>query len=111
MNERKLRIFYEVAKELNMTRVAKKMYISQPSISQSIRELEEELGVKLFDRISRKLYLTSEGKLFLNYARRILNLYDESLEKIKETINLEKGKLNIGASTTIGIYIRIPYYN
>ena len=105
MNFRKLKIFYETAKYLNMTKVAKEMYISQPSISQSINELELELNVKLFDRIGKKLYLTHEGEMFLNYTRRILNLYDESVKTIRD-INLnEKGKLTIGASTTIGIYI------
>ena len=105
MNFRKLKIFYETAKYLNMTKVAKEMYISQPSISQSINELELELNVKLFDRIGKKLYLTHEGEIFLNYTRRILNLYDESVKIIRD-INLnEKGKLTIGASTTIGIYI------
>lgn len=105
MNFRKLKIFYETAKYLNMTKVAKEMYISQPSISQSINELELELEVKLFDRIGKKLYLTYEGEAFLNYTRRILNLYDESVKTIRD-INLnEKGKLTIGASTTIGIYI------
>ena len=105
MNFRKLKIFYETAQHLNMTKVAKEMYISQPSISQSINELESELGVKLFDRIGKKLYLTHEGEVFLNYTRRILNLYDESVKIIRD-INLnEKGKLVIGASTTIGIYI------
>ena len=105
MNFRKIKIFYETAKHLNMTKVAKEMYISQPSISQSINELEIELGVKLFDRIGKKLYLTHEGEVFLNYTRRILNLYDESVKTIRD-INLnEKGKLVIGASTTIGIYI------
>mgnify|MGYP000845741476 CR=1 FL=1 len=93
MNFRKLKIFYETAKYLNMTKVAKEMYISQPSISQSINELELELEVKLFDRIGKKLYLTHEGEAFLNYTRRILNLYDESVKTIRD-INLnEKGKL------------------
>ena len=105
MNFRKLKIFYETAKHLNMTRVAKEMYISQPSISQSINELESELEVKLFDRIGKKLYLTHEGEAFLKYTRRILNLYEEGVKTIRD-INLnEKGKLIIGASTTIGIYI------
>ena len=75
MNFRKLKIFYETAQYLNMTKVAKEMYISQPSISQSINELESELDVKLFDRIGKKLYLTHEGETFFNYTRRILNLY------------------------------------
>ena len=105
MNFRKLKIFYETAQHLNMTKVAKEMYISQPSISQSINELESELGVKLFDRIGKKLYLTHEGEVFLNYTRRILNLYDESVKIIRDININEKGKLVIGASTTIGIYI------
>lgn len=105
MNFRKLKIFYETAKYLNMTRVAKEMYISQPSISQSINELENDLGVKLFDRIGKKLYLTHEGEVFLNYTRRILNLYDESVKVIKDFDSNKAGKIVIGASTTIGIYI------
>lgn len=69
MNFRKLKIFYETARYLNMTKVAKEMYISQPSISQSINELEAELGVKLFDRIGKKLYLTHEGEIFFYYSQ------------------------------------------
>ena len=90
---------------LNMTKVAKEMYISQPSISQSINELEAELGAKLFDRIGKKLFLTHEGEVFLNYTRRILNLYDEGVKTIRDFNLNEKGKIVIGASTTIGIYI------
>lgn len=105
MNFRKLKIFYETAIHLNMTKVAKEMYISQPSISQSINELEIELGAKLFDRIGKKLFLTHEGEVFLNYTRRILNLYDEGVKTIREFNVNGKGKIVIGASTTIGIYI------
>ncbi|WLF70563.1 LysR family transcriptional regulator [Clostridium septicum] len=105
MNFRKLKIFYETATCLNMTKVAKNMYISQPSISQSINELETELEVKLFDRIGKKIYLTHEGEVFLNYTRRILNLYDEGTKTLKDFNSNIKGKITIGASTTIGIYI------
>lgn len=105
MNFRKLKIFYETAINLNMSKVAKSMYISQPSVSQSIQELEEELQCKLFDRIGKKLHLTYEGELFLNYTRRILNLYSEGVESIKNISKEYKGRIVIGASTTIGIYI------
>lgn len=105
MNFRKLKIFYETALCLNMTKVARDMYISQPSISQSIHELEDEVGVKLFDRIGKKLFLTNEGEVFLNYTRRILNLYDESIKTLNDYTHSAKGKITIGASTTIGIYI------
>lgn len=105
MNFRKLKIFYETALCLNMTKVAREMYISQPSISQSIHELEEEVGVKLFDRIGKKIFLTYEGEIFLNYTRRILNLYDEGVKTLNDSVHNSKGKITIGASTTIGIYI------
>jgi DNA-binding transcriptional LysR family regulator len=105
MNERQLRIFYEVANRLNMTEAAEFLYISQPAISQTIKELEIEYGVKFFDRIGRKLYLTGEGQTFFKYVRRILNLYDECSKSIKNVKDLNAGQLRIGASTTIGIYI------
>jgi DNA-binding transcriptional LysR family regulator len=105
MNERKLRVFYEVATKLNMTEVANQMFISQPAISQTIRDLENDFGIQFFDRIGKKLYLTHEGELFLNYVRRILNLYDDCYKTIKENSELKSGKLRIGASTTIGIYM------
>ncbi len=105
MNFRKLKIFYETAIELNMTRVANKLYISQPSISQAIHEIEDEVEVKLFDRIGKKLFLTNEGELYLTYVRRILNLYEEAAKTMNDMSKNEKGKIKIGASTTIGIYI------
>ncbi len=107
MNIRKLEIFYRTAKCLNMSQVAKDMYISQPSISQCISEIESEIDTKLFDRIGKKLYLTHEGKILYEYTRRILNIYEEGINVIRSSKS-NKGKLVIGASTTIGTYI-MPY--
>ena len=107
MNIRKLEIFYRTAKCLNMSQVAKDMYISQPSISQCISEIESEVDAKLFDRIGKKLYLTHEGQIFYEYTRRILNIYEEGINVIRSSES-NKGKLVIGASTTIGTYI-MPY--
>ena len=107
MNIRKLEIFYKTAKCLNMSQVAKDMYISQPSISQCISEIESEVDAKLFDRIGKKLYLTHEGQIFYEYTRRILNIYEEGINVIRSSKS-NKGKLVIGASTTIGTYI-MPY--
>ncbi|WP_321329003.1 selenium metabolism-associated LysR family transcriptional regulator [uncultured Ilyobacter sp.] len=105
MTLRKLEIFYCVAEKLNMTTVSKEMYISQPAISQMIKEMEEELGVKLFNRLGKRLYLTDEGELFKTYSRRMMNLYQEFEEVLDEKKDLKKGKLKIGASSTIGIYV------
>lgn len=104
MNIRKLEIFYKTAECLNMSQVAKEMYISQPAISQCISEIESEIDVKLFDRIGKKLYLTHEGKIFYEYIRRILNIYEESINVV-QSYKSNKGKLVIGASKTIGTYI------
>ena len=105
MNERKLTIFREVALHLNMTEVANRLYMSQPAVSQTILELEAELGVKLFDRIGRRLYLTQAGEIFLTYVRKTLNTYAEGLRAINEINQANTGRLRIGASTTIGIYV------
>ena len=107
MNIRKLNIFYKTAEYLNMSKVAKEMYISQPSISQCISEIEEEIGTKLFDRIGKRLYLTHEGKIFYDYTRRILNIYEEGVNILKDS-KVNSGKITVGVSTTIGIYI-MPY--
>ena len=105
MNFRKLNIFYETANSLNMTEVGKKLYISQPSVSQAVKEMEKELGVSLFDRIGKKLYLTYEGEVYLKYVKRILNLYDEVKVTLENTGNNINGRIRVGASTTIGVYI------
>ncbi|BEH91536.1 MAG: LysR family transcriptional regulator [Turicibacter sp.] len=107
MNIRKLHIFYKTATCLNMSQVAKEMYISQPSISQCISELESEMGIRLFDRIGKKLYLTNEGKIFYEYTRRLLNIYEEAVDAVQYS-KTHQGKIVIGASTTIGAYI-MPY--
>ena len=105
MNERKLKIYYEVATSLNMTKVAEKMLISQPSISQAIKEIEEEMACVFFERLGKRLYLTHEGELFLSYTRRIINLLEESKENIKNFNNVEFGHISIGASTTVGVHL------
>lgn len=110
MNIRKLEIFYQTAKCLNMSQVAKDMYISQPAISQCISEIESEIDTKLFDRIGKKLYLTHEGKIFYEYTRRILNIYEEGINVLRSSKS-NKGNLVIGASTTIGTYIMPPIIN
>ncbi|MGL5615088.1 MAG: LysR substrate-binding domain-containing protein [Sarcina sp.] len=102
MNFRKLKIFYETANTLNMTEVGRRFYISQPSVSQAIKEIEEELESKLFDRIGKKLYLTYEGELYLKYVKRILNLHNEAIMLLEDCKNKISGRIRIGASTTIG---------
>ena len=79
MNERKLKVFRDVASRLSITEVANSLYLSQSAVSQTIREIEDELGAKLFDRIGKRIYLTQAGEIFLNYVRKTLNLFGTTL--------------------------------
>ena len=77
MTIRHLKVFIAVAQTGKMGAAAKELYISQPTVSQVISEIEEQYGVKLFERLSKKLYITKEGRQLLDYARHIIALFDE----------------------------------
>lgn len=103
MKLRHLRIFITVADLGSMTAAAEYLHIAQPTVSQAVSELESYYGVKLFDRLSRHLYITEVGKQVLNYARHISALFDDMEKAI---MNPDKsGSINIGASVTVGTYL------
>lgn len=100
MTIRHLSIFTTVADAGGMSKAARILHISQPSISQAIAELERHYGVKLFERLSQKLYLTKEGELMLSFSRHILDSFWQM-----EAAMDQAGKqyhLNIGCSVTVG---------
>ncbi|MFY9311829.1 MAG: LysR family transcriptional regulator [Tepidanaerobacteraceae bacterium] len=100
MTIRHLRIFIEVVKEGSMRAAAAKLYISQPTVSQAIRELEEHYGVLLFERLKRRLYITDAGKKLFAYAKRVLKEFDELEEKMLGLGRREK--IRIGSTITVG---------
>lgn len=105
MNLRELKIFITVCETKNMSAAAKKLYMTQPAISQTISALEDKLNLKLFDRLNRSLKLTYPGKVLLNYSKRILNLINETKNAMDDISNLDQGQLRIGSSMTIGTYL------
>ncbi|AKA68888.1 transcriptional regulator [Clostridium scatologenes] len=90
-----------------MTMAANKLFITQPSVSQAIKELETYYGVELFERISNKLYVTESGKKVYQYAKHIMKLFDELEDGLKE--NASKKKLIIGANYTVGVILIHKY--
>lgn len=108
MTLRHLKIYATVCKENSISLAAKKLYISQPAVSNTIKELENYYGTPLFDRISKKIYLTESGKSVYQYAIHITSLFDELEETIKKQ-NSEFGSIKIGSSITIGTHL-IPEY-
>ncbi|HZT21354.1 MAG TPA: LysR substrate-binding domain-containing protein [Verrucomicrobiae bacterium] len=96
MELRHLRYFVAVAEELNFTRAAEKLRLAQPSLTRQIRNLEEELGVRLLERTKNRVALTEEGKSFLVDARRMLALSLESVKAVRRLSRGESGRLNLG---------------
>ena len=95
------RVFYFVAKNKHMTKASQELNISQPAISQTIRKLEEQIGGALFLRSNKGMTLTEEGEMLFNYVSRALEIINSAEIEFTSYKNLSKGKLNIGASTTL----------
>ena len=83
MELRHLRYFLAVCEEMNFTKAAERLLIAQPPLSRQIKDLEEELGAKLFVREHHALSLTDEGVMFRQYAERILSLSEKSVDEVK----------------------------
>lgn len=103
------KIFYEVAREKNISRAAAALYISQPAISKSIRRLEESLGATLFSRSSRGVQLTEEGQLLFQYVKSAFETLETGEEQLRQMTELGIGHLRIGVSTTLCKYMLLPY--
>lgn len=108
MTLRHIKIFLTVCEcGNNLTKAAEKLFIAQPSVSFAIHELEDFYGVKFFDRISRRLYITEAGKMFWNYASHIASLFEDMEKNIRDWDKL--GVLRIGSSITVGSQLMPSY--
>jgi DNA-binding transcriptional LysR family regulator len=105
MTLRQVEIFLAVARAKSFTRAAELLHLSQSTLSQHVRELEDELGVRLFDRLARAVTLTEAGRLLEDHAARLATTIASARRTIDELKGLERGSLVIGASTTPGIYV------
>lgn len=99
MTLRHFKIFIKVCDTMNMTAAAAALYISQSAVSQAIAELEKHYGARLFERLSRKLYLTREGERLLGYARHMIRI-DTDIEKEMKASH-DCGSIRLGASVTV----------
>ena len=103
------RIFYTVANHGNITKASEELLISQPAISKSIKNLEEQLGGTLFVRTKRGVILTEEGKEFYKYIKQAMEFIQNAESKFTDMINLETGSIRIGISTTLTKEFLLPY--
>lgn len=101
MELRHLRDFVAVAEELSFCGAARTLHLAQPSLTRQIRNLEDELGLRLLDRAKGHVSLTEEGRFFLVDAKRVLALSEESVEAVRRLHRGETGQLNIGYMANI----------
>jgi DNA-binding transcriptional LysR family regulator len=97
MELRHLRYFVAVAEELSFRRAAHRLHVSHPALSQQVHDLENELGLKLFERNSRRVELTEIGRAFLIGARRALAAVKEAVTQAQEAAKGDRGRLVIGS--------------
>jgi DNA-binding transcriptional LysR family regulator len=105
MTIRQLEVFLAIAHAQSFSRAAERIHLSQPTLSEHMKELEEELGVPLFIRHSRSVSLTEPGRVFEDYATRVVATLAAGRHAIAELDGLKRGSLVVGASTTPGTYV------
>ena len=98
MEIRVLRYFLEIARESSMSRAAETLHVSQPTLSKQMKELESELGKKLFHRGSTSVSLTDEGMLLRKRAEDILTMVDKTTSEFRELDNITGGEVHIGCA-------------
>lgn len=103
------RVFYTVANYGNITRASKELSISQPAISKSIKNLEEQLGGQLFVRTKKGVILTEEGREFYGFIKQAIEYISNAENRFTDLINLETGCIKIGTNATLTKEFLLPY--
>ncbi len=105
MENFRLKVFRTVAHQLNFSRAADELLLTQPAVTQQIKALEEEYGLPLFDRTGGKITLAAAGAALLPFAERLKSISDEAYEAVTRTSGSPSGVLSVGESQTIGQYL------
>jgi LysR family transcriptional regulator, transcriptional activator of the cysJI operon len=104
----RLQVFHTVATRLNFTRAAEELYISQPAVTKHIHEIEHHFKLKLFERNGTKIRLTAAGSTLLQYTSKLFELYGHLEFDMNSLAEKHRGKLRLGASTTVAQYVLPP---
>jgi DNA-binding transcriptional LysR family regulator len=103
MEIRQLNYFLHVAEQLSFSKAAQNLHISQPSLSKVIQIIEEELDVVLFDRSTRRLHLTDDGKILVSFANTIMSSLEDLHAALAEGKHFKKGTIKLGLPPVIGV--------
>jgi DNA-binding transcriptional LysR family regulator len=105
MADRRLHVFYSVARLLSFTKAAEALHMTQPAVTFQIRQLEDYFNTRLFDRTHNRISLTPAGQIVQEYSGRIFQLYNEMETTVREMTGEINGVLMLGASTTVAEYM------
>lgn len=105
LNLHRLWIFLQVVDSGGFSAAAQKLYMSQPSVSNQVRQLESSLGAVLVDRSGSRIRPTAEGSVLAEHARQIFELADSAVAAIQSVQGLSSGRLSVGGTTTVGTYL------
>ena len=105
MADRRLQVFYTVARLLSFTKAAEDLHMTQPAVTFQVRQLEEQFNTRLFDRTHNRISLTEAGKKVYQSSERIFEIYSEMDNAVRELTGDISGVLILGASTTIAEYM------
>lgn len=108
MDFRQLEVFARVVETRSFSRAAEALHLTQSTVSEHVRLLEEEIGSRLFDRLGRETLPTRAGELLYGYAQRLLTLRTEALQGLQQFLGQIVGSLMVGASTIPGEYVLPP---
>jgi DNA-binding transcriptional LysR family regulator len=103
MELRHLRYFVAVAEEQNVTRAAVRLHVSQPTLSRQIRDLEDQLGIALFDRGAKTVRLTEAGRVFLTEARMTLQGVEDAVQMAKAVAGGKRGQIHVGYAPSLTV--------
>ena len=105
LNLHRLSIFMTVVETGGFSAAAQKLYMSQPSVSNHVRNLEQSLQTTLIHRSGPRIRPTAEGEVLVEYARRVFLLTEEAVAAIREVSGVQSGRLEVGGTTTVGTYL------
>ncbi|MEL0585259.1 MAG: LysR family transcriptional regulator [Candidatus Thiodiazotropha sp. (ex. Lucinoma kazani)] len=101
---RQMRVFTTVARHLNYTRAAQELHLSQPAVSMQVKQLEESVGLPLFEHAGKKIQLTEVGREMSQYVRTIFQTFEEMEEVLDAMKGLDTGHLNIAVASTVNYF-------
>lgn len=101
---RQLKVFESVARQLSYTRAAEELHLTQPAVSMQIKQLEDQVGLPLFEQLGKKIFLTEAGREMYHYSRAIAQQLDEAERIIAELKGVQRGRLSIAVASTANYF-------